>query len=69
MALRLLGKYEDSIATFRQSTSYPDGDPPLQVAIALVPLGRIDEAKAEVKAFLEKTDPKYTVAKRRYGFF
>jgi adenylate cyclase len=69
LALRLLGKYEDSIATFRQSTTYPDGDPRLHVAIALVRLGRIDEAKAEVKAYLEKTDPKYTGAKWRYGFY
>ena len=69
LVLRLLGKYEDSIATFRQSTTYPDGDPPLHVAIALVRLGRIDEAKAEVRAFLVKTDPTYTGAKWRYGFY
>ena len=69
LVLRLLGKYENSIATFRQSTTYPDGDPPLHVAIALVRLGRIDEAKAEVRAFLVKTDPTYTGAKWRYGFY
>ena len=69
LVLRLLGKYEDSIATFRQSTTYPDGDPRLHVAIALVRLGRIDEARAEVKAYLEKTDPTYTGAKWRYGFY
>ena len=59
--LRLLGKYEDSIAAFKQS-GYPDGDAPLQVAIALVRLGRIDEAKAEVKVAL-KNNAKFTGAK------
>ena len=48
LGLRLLGKYEDSIAAFKQSF-YPDADTPLHIAIALVRLGRIDEAKAEVK--------------------
>jgi adenylate cyclase len=45
------------------------GDPPINIAIALVRLGRIDEAKAEVKLYLEKTDPKFTGAKWRQAFF
>ena len=68
LALRLLGKYDDSIAAFRQSF-YPDGDTPLHLAVALVRLGRIDEAKAEVKLMLEKNDPKFTQAKWREGWF
>lgn len=68
LALRLLGKYDDSIAAFRQSF-YPDGDTPLHLAIALVRLGRIDEAKAEVKLMLEKNDPKFTQAKWKGGWF
>ena len=68
LALRLLGKYENLIAAFRQSF-YPDGDTPLHLAIALVRLGRIDEAKAEVKLMLEKNDPKFTQAKWKGGWF
>jgi adenylate cyclase len=64
---RILGKYEDSIAAFKQSF-YPDGDTPLHVAIDLVRLGRIDEAKAQVKLMLEKNDPKFTQSKWRQGF-
>ncbi len=67
-ALRILGKYEDSIAAFKQSF-YPDGDAPLHIAVALFRLGRIDEAKAEVKLMLEKNDPKFTQAKWREGYF
>ena len=67
LALRLLGKYEDSIAAFKQSF-YPYGDVPLQVAMALVRVGRIDEAKAEVKVAL-KNDPKFTGAKWRTAWF
>jgi adenylate cyclase len=67
-ALRILGKYEDSVATFKQSF-YPDGDTPLQIAVGLVRLGRIDEAKAEVNLMLEKNDPKFTQAKWREGSF
>jgi adenylate cyclase len=67
MALRLLGKYEDSIAAFKQSF-YPYGDVPLHVAIALVRLGRIDEAKAEVKVAL-KNDPKFTGARFLAEYF
>jgi hypothetical protein len=58
-ALRILGKYEDSIAAFRQS-NYPDGDTRIHLAIALVRLGRIDEARAEVRAYLEKNNSKFT---------
>jgi tetratricopeptide (TPR) repeat protein len=68
LALRLLDKYEDSIAAFKQSY-YPDGDTRIHVAIALVRLGRIDEARAEVKAYLEKNNPKFTGAKWRGGYF
>ena len=53
LALRILGKYEDSIAAFRQAY-YPDGDTRIHLAIALVRLGRIDEAKAEVKLIWEE---------------
>jgi adenylate cyclase len=67
LGLRLLGKYEDSIAAFKQSF-YPEGDTPLNIAIALVRLGRIDEAKAEVKAAL-KNDPKFTGARFRATWF
>jgi adenylate cyclase len=66
-AFRILGKYEDSIAAFKQSF-YPDSDPPLHIAIDLVRLARIDEAKAQVKLMLEKNDPKFTQAKWRQGF-
>jgi tetratricopeptide (TPR) repeat protein len=68
LALRLLGKYDDSIAAFRQSF-YPDGDAPLHLAVALVRLGSIDEAKAEVKLMLKKNDPKFTQAKWKEGWF
>ena len=68
LALRLLGKYEDSIVAFKQSV-YPDFDTPIHVAISLVRLGRIDEAKAQVKLMLEKNDPKLTGAKWRAGYF
>ena len=67
-ALRVLGKYEDSLSAFRQSF-YPGGDSPLNMAIVLVRLGRIDEAKAQVKLMLEKNDPKFTQAKWREGYF
>jgi adenylate cyclase len=67
-ALRLSGKYEESIAAFRQSF-YPDGDPPLHIAIDLVRLGRIDEAKAQVKLYLDKNDPKFSQAEWRQGYF
>ncbi len=67
LGLRLLGKYEDSIAAFRQA-GYPDADIPLHIAIALVRLGRIDEAKAEVKVAL-KNNPKWTGANFRATFF
>jgi TolB-like protein/class 3 adenylate cyclase len=65
-ALRILGKYEDSIAAYKQSF-YPDVDTPLNVAIDLVRLGRIDEAKEQVGSYLEKNDPKFTQAKWRQG--
>ena len=45
------------------------GDTPLNIAIDLVRLGRIDEAKAQVKLMLEKNDPKFTQAKWRQGYF
>ena len=67
LGLRLLGKDNDSIAAFKQA-GYPDGDVPLHVAVALVRLGRTDEAKAEVKLML-KNDPKFTQAKWREGYF
>ena len=67
LALRVLGKYEDSVAAFRQSF-YPDGDTPIHLAVALVRLGRIDEAKTEVKLML-KNDPKSTGARWRLGYF
>jgi tetratricopeptide (TPR) repeat protein len=67
LGLRLLGKYEESMAAFKQS-GYPDGDTPLHVAIALVRLGSIDEAKAEVKVAL-KSDPKFTGARFRATWF
>ena len=63
-----LGNTRNSIAAFKQSF-YPDGDTPLHVAIDLVRLGRIDEAKAQVKLMLEKNDPKFTQAKWRQGYF
>ena len=55
------------MAAFKQS-GYPDGDTPLHIAIALVRLGRIDEAKAEVKVAL-KNDPKFTGARFRATWF
>ena len=62
-ALRLLGKYEDSIAAYKQAPMW--GDTSLNIAIGLVRLGRIDEAKAQVKFMLEKNDLKFTQAKWR----
>ena len=67
-ALRLLGKYEDSLAAFKQS-KIDSGDAPLNMAIDLVRLGRMDEAKAQVKLMLEKNDPKFTQAEWRQGYF
>ena len=67
-ALRVLGKYEDSMSAFKQSF-YPGGDSPLNMAIVLVRLGRIDEARAQVRLMLEKNDPKFTQAKWRDGYF
>ena len=67
-ALRVLGKYEDSMSAFKQSF-YPGEDSPLNMAIVLVRLGRIDEAKAQVRLMLEKNDPKFTQAKWREGYF
>jgi adenylate cyclase len=60
LGLRLLGRYEDSITAFKQA-DYPNWDIPLHIAIALVRLGRLDEAKAEVKLAL-KNNPKFTGA-------
>ena len=45
------------------------GDAPLNMAIDLVRLGQMDEAKAQVKLMLEKNDPKFTQAKWRQGYF
>jgi adenylate cyclase len=67
LGLRLLGKYEESIAAFKQSF-YPEGDTPLNVAIGLVRLGRLDEAKAQVKVAL-KNNPKFTGALFRSSWF
>ena len=67
-ALRLTGKYEDSLAAFKQA-DMSGGDAPLNIAIDLIRLGRIDEAKAQVKLMLEKNDPKFTQAKWRQGYF
>ena len=67
-ALRLLGKYEDSLAAFKQSST-DSGDAPLNMAVDLVRLGRMDQAKAQVKLMLETNDPKFTQAKWRQGYF
>ena len=68
LALRVLGKYEDALAAFRQA-NYPDSDTRIHLAIALVRLGRIDEARAEVRAYLEKNDPKFTGGAWRMAWF
>jgi len=68
MALRLFGKCEESIAAFKQSY-YPGLDTPIHIAIDLVRLGRVEEAKAQVKLMLETNDPKFTQAKWRLGYF
>jgi TolB-like protein/class 3 adenylate cyclase len=67
-ALRLLGKNEDAVVALKQSF-YPSGGAPLELAINLVRLGRIDEAKAEVKLMLEKNDPAFTQSKWRQASF
>jgi hypothetical protein len=54
---------EDSIAAYKQAAMW--GDTSLNIAIDLVRLGRIDEAKAQVKFMLEKNDLKFTQAKWR----
>jgi TolB-like protein/class 3 adenylate cyclase len=66
-ALRLLGKPEDSLAAFKQADM--SGDAPLNIAIDLVRLGRIDEAKAQVTLMLKKNNPKFTQAIWREGYF
>ena len=68
LALRVLGKYADSIAAFKQA-DYPDSDTRIHLAIALVRLGRIDEARAEVRAYLGKNDPKFTGGAWRAAWF
>ena len=67
-ALRLLGKNDDAVVALKQSF-YPNGATPLEFAINLVRLGRIDEAKAQVKLMLEKNDPTFTQAKWRQASF
>ena len=67
-ALRLTGKYENSLAAFKQA-DMSGGDAPLNIAIDLIRLGRIDEAKAQVRSYLEKNDPSFTQAKWRQGYF
>ena len=67
LGLRLLRKYEDSMAAFKQA-GYPDADIPLNIAIALVRLGRLEEARAEVKVAL-KNNPKFTGASFRATYF
>ena len=67
-ALRILGKPEDSLAALKQA-DMGSFDTPLQVAIDLVHMGRLDEAKAHVKLMLEKNDPKFTQAKWREAYF
>ena len=67
-ALRILGKPEDSLVAFKQA-DMSSVDTPLHVAIGLVRLGRMDEAKAHVKLMLEKNDPKFTQAKWRQAYF
>jgi adenylate cyclase len=67
-ALRLLGKNDDAVAALKQSF-YPDGGAPLELAIELVRLGRIDEAKAQVKLMLAKNDPTFTQSKWRQASF
>jgi adenylate cyclase len=66
-ALRVLGKPGDSLVAFKQAP--PDWDTPIHIAIALVRLGRIDEARAQVKLMLEKNNPKFTQAMWRQGYF
>jgi TolB-like protein/class 3 adenylate cyclase len=68
-ALRVLGKPEESLAAYKQADMCSDTDTPLNIAIDLVRLDRIDEAKAQVRLMLEKNDPKFTQAKWRQGFF
>ena len=67
-ALRLLAKNDDAVVALKQSF-YPNGAAPLEFAINLVRLGRIDEAKAQVKLMLEKNDPTFTQAKWRQASF
>jgi len=56
------------MSAFKQSF-YPGGDSPLNLAIVLVRLGRIEKAGAQVRLMLEKNDPKFTQAKWRDGYF
>jgi adenylate cyclase len=66
-ALRVLGKPEDALGAHEQSDM--SWDTLLHVAIDLVRVGRIDEAKAQVRSYLEKNDPKFTQAKWRQVYF
>jgi tetratricopeptide (TPR) repeat protein len=66
-ALRVLGKPEDSLAAYKQADI--SSDTPLNIAIDLVRLGRMDEAKAQVRLMPEKNDPKFTQAMWRQGYF
>ncbi len=67
-ALRVLGKPGDSLDAFKQA-DYPGVDTPIHIAIALVRLGRIDEAREQVKVMLDKNNPKFTQAMWRQGYF
>ena len=68
LAKLYLGAYEDALGLFRRSIelnrNWPTGR--LHLAATLVELGRLDEARAEVKAALA-LDPNFTLRRYRDG--
>ena len=68
LAKQYLGAYEDAFGLYRRSIelnpNYPTGR--LHLAATLVELGRLDEARAEVKAALA-LDPNFTLRRYRDG--
>jgi TolB-like protein/DNA-binding winged helix-turn-helix (wHTH) protein len=64
---RLMGRYEDSLREY-DTVEDPMAYPQFSRAIVLVRLGRLDEARAAVRAALEK-DPSFTQAIWREGSF
>ena len=68
MAKTFLGEYEQALSWLRRSIDAARGNPArlFYLAVCLAKLGRLDEARQEVKAGLA-LDPKFTIARFRAG--